>query len=452
MKRVKGGQAIINKQLVKYCDFLIAIFWTRLGTHTGIAESGTIEEINEVKRAGKPVLLYFSSCVTSPKEPENVESERLLKFKNQCKNEGLIFEYESIDEFKTKIQTDITKTIQNIHKPKIEPPKLEEVDKKRIDEGTNNQIKTASTIEQRTDDPYPTITPTVYDEKSLPPIGSKKLPFYRWNAQNLEIFWYDFKTGNTSETLEIGCTFPHLEVEISNNNRTINTNALVYQTTRQNKTLKIVECGFSSTKIHGLFVNGQYQIVGWMGQPYIAVNGQANKLAKLIIEQGTATDDIKTLAIGEIWDIGDGWTLSAQSIDARASPRQVWLVLSKDGVKKDDKVIAQENSYVYYEKEFADEKDVPLFVTYVDKIFAGATTDMIQLRYTWAIGTSVTEPRVNDRFGNMEVVTADYSNIILKNKENIVLSPGQIVDIMGNLKFKVADDPNFLRFYPMISK
>jgi hypothetical protein len=35
-------QAIINKQVLKDADLLIGIFWTRIGTPTGKAESGTL--------------------------------------------------------------------------------------------------------------------------------------------------------------------------------------------------------------------------------------------------------------------------------------------------------------------------------------------------------------------------------------------------------------------------
>jgi hypothetical protein len=39
---------------------LIGVFWTRVGTPTGIAESGTLEEIERVAAEGKLVMLYFS--------------------------------------------------------------------------------------------------------------------------------------------------------------------------------------------------------------------------------------------------------------------------------------------------------------------------------------------------------------------------------------------------------
>jgi len=55
-------QAIINGQLLKDADLLVAVFWTRLGSPTGVARSGTVEEIEEHLRAGKPAMIYFSSA------------------------------------------------------------------------------------------------------------------------------------------------------------------------------------------------------------------------------------------------------------------------------------------------------------------------------------------------------------------------------------------------------
>src|SRR5438067_4458442 len=40
-------QSIINKQVLKQSDLLVAVFWTRLGTPTDVAPSGTAEEIDE---------------------------------------------------------------------------------------------------------------------------------------------------------------------------------------------------------------------------------------------------------------------------------------------------------------------------------------------------------------------------------------------------------------------
>src|SRR5262245_20344643 len=41
------AQGIINEQLIHDADLMVAIFWARLGTPTGKAVSGTVEEIEE---------------------------------------------------------------------------------------------------------------------------------------------------------------------------------------------------------------------------------------------------------------------------------------------------------------------------------------------------------------------------------------------------------------------
>ncbi|MCZ7358423.1 MAG: S-layer protein domain-containing protein [Candidatus Methanoperedens sp.] len=283
---------------------------------------------------------------------------------------------------------------------------------------------------------------------SVPGSLSDPTPRY-WDASNFAGFWYDLKNDLKTENLWV-LSVQNRNIDGANEN-------LIYTTTKTFKTLKVVENGkLNATDSDMLKINasgtGQYPIIGWQAQPYIPIKSNAKKLAKLIIEQGNATNEKKSLTVGETWDIGDGWTLLAQSVDAKASPRQVWLVLSKDGVKKDDKVIQQGGVYTYIEKSFAGETDVPLFITYVDSVFAGATSDMVQLRYTWAIGTSVTEVKSSDVFGNMEVVAAGTDTLVLKNKDKSVdLTQDGTVDIMGELKFRVADSATDLRYYPFVT-
>jgi hypothetical protein len=54
-------QAIINRQVLDGCDLLVAAFWTRLGSPTGGAPSGTVEEIHKHVESGKPAMVYFSN-------------------------------------------------------------------------------------------------------------------------------------------------------------------------------------------------------------------------------------------------------------------------------------------------------------------------------------------------------------------------------------------------------
>ena len=78
------------------------------------------------------------------------------------------------------------------------------------------------------------------------------------------------------------------------------------------------------------------------------------------------------LDVGYKWNIGGGYVLMVQAIDAKATPRQVWLSLFKDGKQVDDKVLAEGEIYNYQN------------MTTVNRIYAGGTTDRVILTNTMA--------------------------------------------------------------------
>lgn len=103
------GQRIINDMVLQHADVLVAIFKTRIGSPTGKAASGTIEEINLHFSLGRPVLRYFGKlslgysvimCVPNTlrkvlwylgKQPRQDHAVEL--YKEECKKNGLIYEY-----------------------------------------------------------------------------------------------------------------------------------------------------------------------------------------------------------------------------------------------------------------------------------------------------------------------------------------------------------------------
>lgn len=107
-------QEIINRQLVDTCDILIGAFWTRIGTYTGKADSGTVEEIEKFIDAGKPVMLYFSSIPVVPDSIEKEQYERLKNFKEKCMKNGLVDNYDSISELREKIIIHLTFKIREL--------------------------------------------------------------------------------------------------------------------------------------------------------------------------------------------------------------------------------------------------------------------------------------------------------------------------------------------------
>ena len=78
-------QEIINRQLLYDADLLVAVFWTRLGSPTGVAPSGTVEEIEKHLNADKPAMIYFSSAPVHPDSIDNGQYSALKAFKESCK-------------------------------------------------------------------------------------------------------------------------------------------------------------------------------------------------------------------------------------------------------------------------------------------------------------------------------------------------------------------------------
>lgn len=98
----ESPQAIINRQVVDSCDMAVGVFWTRLGTPTDVAESGTAEEIERVGSAGKPVMLYFSKAKADLEMVDLAEYARLREFKEKTYPQGLVEHYESLADFREK--------------------------------------------------------------------------------------------------------------------------------------------------------------------------------------------------------------------------------------------------------------------------------------------------------------------------------------------------------------
>ena len=104
-------QSIINGQLLKTADLLVAVFWTRLGSPTGVAPSGTVEEIEEHMKAGKPAMIYFSTAPVVPDSINAAQYEALMGFKESLGLRGLYHKYESLSEFRITFARHLAKRI-----------------------------------------------------------------------------------------------------------------------------------------------------------------------------------------------------------------------------------------------------------------------------------------------------------------------------------------------------
>lgn len=120
-----GGrpQAIINEQVLRLADLLVAVFWTRLGSPTGRAASGTVEEIQEHLDAGKQVMLYFSSAPVRPDSVDDVQYRALKNFRAEMGGRGLVESYESMTEFHEKFSRQLALTVIRHWSPAAESDK-----------------------------------------------------------------------------------------------------------------------------------------------------------------------------------------------------------------------------------------------------------------------------------------------------------------------------------------
>lgn len=105
-------QDMINERLLADSDLLIGIFWTRVGSDTGKAISGSIEEIDRHREAGKPVMIYFSEAPVRPDSVDHDQYKKLKNFKKWAMTEGLVQTYESIDDFRMKLQRQVPLALQ----------------------------------------------------------------------------------------------------------------------------------------------------------------------------------------------------------------------------------------------------------------------------------------------------------------------------------------------------
>ncbi|HEY3899908.1 MAG TPA: hypothetical protein VGM54_14915 [Chthoniobacter sp.] len=107
-------QASVNKQAFDACDLVIAIFWSRFGTPTGKADSGTEEEIRRGIKMNKPVLVYFSDR-PAPKL-KRVEHSRIEKFKRQFGQKAIYWVYSDIDSFEKELRNHLALTMHDLLK------------------------------------------------------------------------------------------------------------------------------------------------------------------------------------------------------------------------------------------------------------------------------------------------------------------------------------------------
>ena len=308
-------------------------------------------------------------------------------------------------------------------------------------------------------------------------------PGFQWDYSSFAGFWYDLDDDLRTETMAILATerdSPGTDTLKYPNDREIGEGSLVYRThpvfqeyemhedipDTSRTTQTDMEEAYDGDGIGdavpqdlldqdiGLCVESGnpggdcgYFLEGWMGEKYVAIDDNADKLCKLLVE--FEDDDRKTLSTGEEWDLGGGFALTANQIIGEDT---VEFTLSKNGLELDNKNVSVGEVYTYT-TDLAGEYDVPVFSCYVDAVFRGDDCDVVQLQYVFLIDDDVLEIETSDTYGAMEVMTASSAEIVLTNDATTIdLDLDTKEHIMGDMYFKTADDDanDHIRFYPYV--
>jgi len=176
-----------------------------------------------------------------------------------------------------------------------------------------------------------------------------------WDYSEFAGFWYDMDDNLQTESLTITATDDWGNPTLTfPSDRTLDEGTLVYQTRpvfheyelHENEadpdrtTATAMENTYLGGRI-GLCVESDnaggdcgYFIEGWMAEEYVAIDGNADKLCKRLVE--FEDNDEKTLTSGEEWNLSGGFVLVANLIDLEGE--KVWFSLKKNGRELDNEV------------------------------------------------------------------------------------------------------------------
>mgnify|MGYP000946992786 FL=1 len=275
-----------------------------------------------------------------------------------------------------------------------------------------------------------TSEPGTYDLRGT--VHDDKFDTTVWTPFNFEGFYYNIDENVSTESLVIEKL----------DGRTIGDEDLVYSTKPAN--VEFEHEGW-----------GSYEVVGFMAEKYFAgypenTLGKSksvsvlsdNVLSKVLIDD----NDKKSLFTGSSLALDNGYSLKAAEVDVNG--KSVLLELYRDGQLLDSGIVPQNGNYVY-EADIGGAEDVPMIAVHVSTVFRSTETDAVFVEGIFQISDDYLEISEGDSFREMKISSISDSGITMKNKDSISLSKGDVIDLMGNVKFRVADS-SVLRFYPFV--
>ena len=267
----------------------------------------------------------------------------------------------------------------------------------------------------------------IWDANRDPPMDLN----YTWTARSYTGFYYDIDDNVSTEILTVKLD--------GYDDRTIDEDDLKYITTADD-----IEFEYNDW--------GTYKVIGFMAEKYFAgyEKGKAHiadedirllskdMLSKVLIDE----DEKHTISTGASLELKEGYELKIIQLDTDGGQAQ--LELMKNGKSVDTEIVTSPDDYVY-EKDLGKLDDVPLVVVHIDSVFAGTESDMVVIEGIFQVSDDTISVDTGEEYDEMEIKSASGYTIEMRNMDDIDLEEDEIVDIMGNLKFLVADNDT-LRF------
>ncbi|EJF1759244.1 hypothetical protein ACX843_003433 [Vibrio cholerae] len=116
----KYPQDVINQQLNDEYDIFIALFWSKVGSPTDVAESGTIEEFERAYQKHKndpsslDIMVYFKDQAIPPSKMDYVQLRKLQSLKVQMGEKGgLYWTFDSTEDFENLLRGHLSRVAQS---------------------------------------------------------------------------------------------------------------------------------------------------------------------------------------------------------------------------------------------------------------------------------------------------------------------------------------------------
>jgi S-layer protein (TIGR01567 family) len=241
---------------------------------------------------------------------------------------------------------------------------------------------------------------------------------FTWTKANFDGFYYDAQSRAGKESLTI---------KLDNlTDRWITQDNMVYSTTFEQVTARYSPFG-------------EYAVIGFLGQKYLAgfPEGKSNitsggginprSLYKILIDENANY----TLTRESALILNEGYFLKVKDVNAASS--QITLSLMREGINIDTKTIDIGKDYVY------EIRDRPVIAVHIDSILKENETVSAAITGIFQVSEQYTSVNERDIFGVMKIIKASEKGITMGNFLPVDLKRGSIIEIIGNIKLKVAD-------------